>query len=282
MKFGSLANHNDLILRLNIILWDNTLCCFPFCSPIFILKFWTPLLYVQSSLAHLAHLNAWICCLRYAFVKWKYSKGNISGFFSSVPHLQVSWIAFQVLSYRLRSTFSLQVGADPNLYCGGSSPLTSAAKEGDTKFLKRLLEAGSDPNSLVIFSVSLYLPVISSDILIWNQLILVSFHDSKNINLVRSVLISRFVLIWQDIFKPIEEAAIVHNRAAVEILFPVTERIAHYPNWTVDGIIEYIDSEDFRTMVWNYFYIVSTFLSHSLSHHISCRVWRNWQWGWLN
>ncbi|XP_047968382.1 poly [ADP-ribose] polymerase tankyrase-1-like isoform X2 [Salvia hispanica] len=93
----------------------------------------------------------------------------------------------------------LEVGADPNLYCGGSSPLTSAAKEGDTKFLKRLLEAGSDPNSL-------------------------------------------------DIFKPIEEAAIVHNRAAVEILFPVTERIAHYPNWTVDGIIEYIDSEDFRTM----------------------------------
>ncbi|XP_042020526.1 poly [ADP-ribose] polymerase tankyrase-1-like isoform X2 [Salvia splendens] len=92
----------------------------------------------------------------------------------------------------------LEADADPNLYCGGPSPLASAAKEGDTKFLKRLLEAGSDPNSL-------------------------------------------------DIFKPIEEAAMVHNRAAVEILFPVTERIAHYPNWTVDGIIEYIDSEDFRT-----------------------------------
>ncbi|KAL1568716.1 poly [ADP-ribose] polymerase tankyrase-1-like isoform X2 [Salvia divinorum] len=93
----------------------------------------------------------------------------------------------------------LEADADANLYCGGSSPLASAAKEGDTKFLKCLLKAGADPNSL-------------------------------------------------DIFKPIEEAAMVHNRAAVEILFPVTERIAHYPNWTVDGIIEYIHSEDFRTM----------------------------------
>ena len=41
----------------------------------------------------------------------------------------------------------------------------------------------------------------------------------------------------------------VHNRAAVEILFPVTARLPHYPNWTVDGIIEYTHSEEFKTMV---------------------------------
>ncbi|KAL1568710.1 ankyrin-1-like isoform X2 [Salvia divinorum] len=41
----------------------------------------------------------------------------------------------------------------------------------------------------------------------------------------------------------------VHNRATVEILFPVTERLAHYPNWSVDGIIEYIHSEEFKTMI---------------------------------
>ncbi|XP_042019857.1 uncharacterized protein LOC121767605 isoform X2 [Salvia splendens] len=39
----------------------------------------------------------------------------------------------------------------------------------------------------------------------------------------------------------------LRNRAAVEILFPVTEQIAHYPNWTVDGIIEYTHSEEFKT-----------------------------------
>ena len=41
----------------------------------------------------------------------------------------------------------------------------------------------------------------------------------------------------------------VYNRAAMEILFPVTERLAHYPKWTVDGIIEYTHSEEFKTKV---------------------------------
>ena len=41
----------------------------------------------------------------------------------------------------------------------------------------------------------------------------------------------------------------VDNRAAVEILFPVTKRLAVYPNWTVDGIIEYIHSGEFETLV---------------------------------
>ncbi|KAG6384985.1 hypothetical protein SASPL_153808 [Salvia splendens] len=50
------------------------------------------------------------------------------------------------------------------------------------------------------------------------------------------------------IYKPIEEAALVQNRAGVEILFPVTKRITHFPNWTVDGIIEYGHSEEFTTM----------------------------------
>ncbi|XP_042020516.1 ankyrin-1-like isoform X2 [Salvia splendens] len=95
----------------------------------------------------------------------------------------------------------LKAGADPNLYFSGLNPLGFAAKEEDTRFLKRLLIAKADPNS------------------------------SET-----------------DIYKPIEEAAMVYNRAAMEILFPVTERLAHYPNWTVDGIIEYSHSEEFKTM----------------------------------
>ena len=54
---------------------------------------------------------------------------------------------------------------------------------------------------------------------------------------------------FQDIHRPIEEAALVHDRAAVEVLFPVTEQLAHYPNWTVDGIIEYTHSEEYKKMV---------------------------------
>lgn len=45
------------------------------------------------------------------------------------------------------SPFSLQGDADPNGYYGGFSPLLYAAREGDTKYLKRLLQAGADPNA---------------------------------------------------------------------------------------------------------------------------------------
>ncbi|XP_042018902.1 uncharacterized protein LOC121766703 [Salvia splendens] len=92
----------------------------------------------------------------------------------------------------------LEAGADPNLFFSGISPLGVAAKEGDTKFLKRLLKAKADPDA--------------------------------------------------DLFKPIEDAAMVRNREAVEILFPVTKRLTVYPNWTVDDIIEYIHSGEFKTL----------------------------------
>lgn len=42
----------------------------------------------------------------------------------------------------------------------------------------------------------------------------------------------------------------VRNRAAVEILFPVTERLANYSiNWTVDGLMESVHIEGFKAMV---------------------------------
>ncbi|KAG6394080.1 hypothetical protein SASPL_144659 [Salvia splendens] len=52
----------------------------------------------------------------------------------------------------------------------------------------------------------------------------------------------------EDIFKPIEEAAMLRNRVAMEILLPVTKRLAYHPNWTIDGIIEHIQSDEFMAM----------------------------------
>ncbi|MED6129065.1 hypothetical protein PIB30_104144, partial [Stylosanthes scabra] len=43
--------------------------------------------------------------------------------------------------------------------------------------------------------------------------------------------------------KPIQVAAARDNRGIVEILFPLTSKIDAVPNWTVDGIIEYMQSE---------------------------------------
>ncbi|XP_059440605.1 uncharacterized protein LOC132173056 [Corylus avellana] len=43
--------------------------------------------------------------------------------------------------------------------------------------------------------------------------------------------------------KPIQVAAASGNRQAIEILFPLTSKVETIPNWTVDGILEYMQSE---------------------------------------
>ncbi|XP_057801053.1 uncharacterized protein LOC131016380 isoform X2 [Salvia miltiorrhiza] len=94
----------------------------------------------------------------------------------------------------------LKVHRNHASYFIGFSPLSYAAKEGNARFLKSLLDAGADPNSPFTGHV-----------------------------------------------KPIEDAALAHNRECVEILLPVTEPIEHYPEWTVDCIMEYCDSELAKT-----------------------------------
>ncbi|XP_047961797.1 ankyrin-1-like [Salvia hispanica] len=128
----------------------------------------------------------------------------------------------------------LSCGTDPNLFCTvGKSPLLLAVKSRSFECLKLLLEANANPN--LYFNMSTPLSAAAVD------------RDTK---FLKSLLAAKADpnLLEEDIFKPIEEAAMVRNRAAVEILLPVTKRLAHYPNWTVDGIIEHIKSEEFIAM----------------------------------
>lgn len=53
----------------------------------------------------------------------------------------------------------------------------------------------------------------------------------------------------QDSQKPIQVAAARGNREAVEILFPLMSEDQSIPNWTVDGIIEYMQSETKKQQV---------------------------------
>jgi hypothetical protein len=53
----------------------------------------------------------------------------------------------------------------------------------------------------------------------------------------------------QDGAKPIQVAAARGNRRAVEILFPLTSKVETIPNWTVDGILEYMQSESSKEQV---------------------------------
>ena len=49
--------------------------------------------------------------------------------------------------------------------------------------------------------------------------------------------------------KPIQVAAARGNRQATEILFPLTSKVETIPNWTVDGILEYMQSEHNKEQV---------------------------------
>ena len=60
-------------------------------------------------------------------------------------------------------------------------------------------------------------------------------------------MIAYFAL--QDGMKPILVAAARGNRGAVEILFPLTSKDEKIPKWTVDGILEYMQSETSKQLV---------------------------------
>ena len=49
--------------------------------------------------------------------------------------------------------------------------------------------------------------------------------------------------------RPIQVAAARGSRAAVEILLPLTSAIKTIPNWTADGILEYMQNETMKDQV---------------------------------
>lgn len=56
-------------------------------------------------------------------------------------------------------------------------------------------------------------------------------------------MILSFFFLLQDGQKAIQVAATRGNRGAIEILFPLTSPIQSVPEWTIDGIIEHMQSE---------------------------------------
>lgn len=71
---------------------------------------------------------------------------------------------------------------------------------------------------------------------------------SKGLLIDTEVLLLLFL---QDGTKPIQVAAASGSREAVEALLPVTERIQSVPEWSVDGVIEFVQSEYKREQVLN-------------------------------
>ncbi|XP_042024938.1 ankyrin-1-like isoform X2 [Salvia splendens] len=128
----------------------------------------------------------------------------------------------------------LSHGANPNFSCAVvDTPLVCAVKSRSFECLKLLLEGKADPNFYVAGLSPMQCAAKESDTKFLEYLLKAKGDPNSS---------------DKDIHKPIEEAALVHNRAAVEILFPVADRLAHYPSWTVDGIIEYTHTEEYKNM----------------------------------
>ncbi|KAL1568722.1 ankyrin-1-like [Salvia divinorum] len=127
--------------------------------------------------------------------------------------------------------YILSHGAWPSLFCAfADTPLVCAVKSRSFDCLELLLAAGAEPNLFFSGISPLGCAAKEGDTKFLKRLLKAKADPNS------------------DLFIPIEDAAMVHNRAAVEILFPVTKRLAVYPNWSVDGIIEYIHSEEFKTL----------------------------------
>ncbi|XP_047958961.1 ankyrin-1-like isoform X3 [Salvia hispanica] len=115
-------------------------------------------------------------------------------------------------------------GAWVEAVSAGGTPLQIAVSRGNVQAVKCLLSHGADPSG---YCAAVDTPLTCA---------------------VKSRSFECLKLLLADFYKPIEDAAMVHNRTAVEILFPVTKRLEIYPNWTVNGIIESFHSEEFKTL----------------------------------
>ncbi|GMG99602.1 hypothetical protein Nepgr_001442 [Nepenthes gracilis] len=145
---------------------------------------------------------------------------------------------------------------DANVKDGdGETPLLHAARQGHTATAKYLLEHGADatiPSDLG--STALHQSAGMGDIE------LLKFLLSKGVD-VDSQSDAGTPLIWaaghaqkeavefllehhaDDGQKPIQVAALRGNRMAVEVLLPVTSPIDSVSEWTVEGILEYMNPE---------------------------------------
>ncbi|KAL9168773.1 hypothetical protein ABFS82_04G036900 [Erythranthe guttata] len=100
----------------------------------------------------------------------------------------------------------LKAGANPNMNSCGASPLSCAAMIGVPRVVTSLLAAGANPNLVSILS------------------------ENGNEE-------------YKGCLKPIEQAVSMGRLDVVRILFPLTERIPVYPDWTIRGIINYFHYE---------------------------------------
>ncbi|KAG7030314.1 Ankyrin repeat and SOCS box protein 3 [Cucurbita argyrosperma subsp. argyrosperma] len=157
--------------------------------------------------------------------------------------------------------FLLSRGPDVNSQSDAGSPLIWAAGHAQQEAVKLLLEHHANPNAETDDDITPLLSAVAAGSLACLDLLIQAgakvnisaggatpLHiaaDSGNLEIINSLLQAGADpnAIDEDGLKPVQVAAARGNRAAVEILLPLTSAVEAIPNWTTDGILEYMQNE---------------------------------------
>ncbi|KAJ0080423.1 hypothetical protein Patl1_23271 [Pistacia atlantica] len=158
-------------------------------------------------------------------------------------------------------TYLLSKGVEVDSQSDSGTPLVWAAGHAQQEAVKVLLEHHANPNAETEDNITPLLSAVAAGSLACLELLIKA---GANVNIIAggatplhiaadigSTEIIESLLkagadpnvTDEDGQKPIQVAAARGNRGAVEILFPLTSAVNSIPEWTVDGILEYMQSE---------------------------------------
>lgn len=155
----------------------------------------------------------------------------------------------------------LSRGVNPDLESDSGTPLVWAAGHAQEAAVTVLLKHGANPNAETDDGITPLISSVAADSLACLELLIQAgakvnvsaggatpLHiaaDNGSLELINSLLKAGTDpnVSDEDGVKPIQVAAGRGNRGAVEILFPVTSKIDAIPSWTIDGILEHVQSE---------------------------------------
>ncbi|KGN60793.1 ankyrin-1 [Cucumis sativus] len=157
--------------------------------------------------------------------------------------------------------FLLSRGPDVNSQSDAGTPLIWAAGHAQQEAVKLLLEHHANPNAETDDDITPLLSAVAAGSLACLDLLIQAgakvnisaggatpLHiaaDSGNLEIINSLLQAGADpnATDEDGLKPIQVAAARGSRAGVEILLPLTSAVKEIPNWTTDGILEYMQNE---------------------------------------
>ncbi|XP_076942973.1 uncharacterized protein LOC143613028 [Bidens hawaiensis] len=119
--------------------------------------------------------------------------------------------------------------ADPNIETDdGITPLLSAVAAGSLQCLDLLIQAGAKVNIIAGGATPLHIAADIGN----SELITCLLKAGADPNMAD-----------EDVLKPVQVAAARGNRGAVEMLLPLSSQVETVKDWTVDGIINHMQSE---------------------------------------